>query len=223
MIFLLLIVALAGPAPGRQRPDPALLLRPDAPEVNERAPDRFGVRLYTTKGVVLIDVHRDWSPRGADRFYNLVRRGYYDGVRFHRVTAGRWVQWGINGDPRVANAWREAAIPDDPRVVSNTRGTIAFAFKDPNGRTTQVFVNLRDNSETHDAEPFTPFGVVVEGMNVLDALYSGYGEEAGSGIRSGRQGPLFAEGNAYLEREFPKLDYIVTATVEAQVRDLGHR
>ena len=219
LVLLALIVALAGPATGRQRPDADLLLRPGASELNERAPGRFVVRLDTSKGIVLIDVHREWSPHGADRFFNLVRSGYYDGVRFHRVTAGRWVQWGISGDPRISNAWREATIPDDPQRASNTRGTIAFAFKDPNGRTTQVFVNLRDNSETHDAEPFTPFGVVVEGLDVLDALYSGYGEEAGSGIRSGRQGPLFAEGNAYLEREFPKLDYIV----KAQVEDLGHR
>jgi len=214
MIWLLaLLVALAGPAAGRQRPDPALLLHPDAPELNQRAPDRFGVRLETSKGVVLIEIHRDWSPHGADRFYNLVRHGYYDAVRFHRVTAGRWVQFGINGDPRISGRWREATIPDDPRRVSNTRGTVAFAFKDPNGRTTQVFVNVRDNAETHDPEPFTPFGRVIEGMDVVDSLYDGYGEEAGSGIRSGRQGPLFEEGNAYLEREFPKLDYIVRATV----------
>jgi len=213
LVLLALIVALAGPAAGRQRLDPALLLHPDASELNRRAPERFGARLETSRGIVLIDVHRDWSPHGADRFYNLVRSGYDDGVRFHRVTAGRWVQWGINGDPRISNAWREATITDDPRTVSNTRDTVAFAFKVPNGRTTQVFINLRDNSETHDTEPFTPLGEVVEGLDVVDALYSGYGEEAGSGIRSGRQGPLFAEGNAYLEREFPKLDYIVRATI----------
>jgi homoserine O-acetyltransferase len=181
--------------------------------MNREAPARFRVRLETTKGEVEIEVRRDWAPRGADRLYNLVRHGYYDGVRFHRVIAGRWAQFGINGDPRISGIWRERAIPDDPFVQSNRRGTIAFAFAVKDGRTTQVFINLRDNSETHDREPFVPFGKVVSGMDVVDSLYSGYGETAGGGIRGGNQAPLFERGNSYLEENYPRLDYILRATV----------
>jgi peptidyl-prolyl cis-trans isomerase A (cyclophilin A) len=191
------------------------LPHPDAPEMHQRAPDDFRVRLDTSKGIVVIEVHRTWAPNGADRFYNLVRHGFYDNARFFRIRAGVFAQFGINGDPTVASVWRNATIPDDPwRGVSNTRGTIAYAFKDPNGRTTQVFINLRDNSADDDKEPFVPFGRVVEGMDVVDAMYSAYGERAGGGIRAGKQDPVFAGGNAYFEREFPKLDYIVRATVE---------
>ncbi|HWK11264.1 MAG TPA: peptidylprolyl isomerase [Vicinamibacterales bacterium] len=199
------------------QPSASALLHPDAPEMHRRAPDEYGVRLETSKGVVAIEVHRAWAPNGADRFYNLVRAGFYDGTRFFRIRAGVFAQFGINGDPAVASAWRNATIPDDPwHGVSNQRGTIAYAFRDPDGRTTQVFINLKDNSATHDAEPFVPFGRVVEGMDVVDALYSGYGERAGGGIRAGKQDPVFEGGNAYLEREFPKLDYIVRATVIEQ-------
>lgn len=209
---LLLALAVLGAAAQTAGPR-ALLLDPDAPEMNRRAPDRFHVRLDTTKGAILLEVRRDWAPRGADRFYNLARAGYYDDTRFFRVVAGRWAQFGINGDPRVSTLWRTRTIPDDPPRESNVRGTIAFAFAQPNGRTTQVFINLADNSATHDREPFVPFGRVIEGMEVADALYAGYGEAAGSGIRSGRQGPLFEEGNAYLDREFPHLDRLVRAEV----------
>ena len=172
------------------------LLDPDAPVVNRRAPEDFRVRMDTSKGAMVIEVHRDWSPHGADRFYNLVRAGYYDDSYFFRVIRGRWAQFGINGDTNVPAAWRTRTFPDDPRKVSNTRGTIAFAFAVPNGRTTEVFINLRDNSSTHDAEPFVPFGEVVEGMDVVDALNTEYGESSGGGIRAGKQGPLFALGNA---------------------------
>lgn len=189
------------------------LRKPDSPEMNRRAPDVYGVRLETSKGIILVEIHRDWSPRGADRFYNLVRAGYYDDMRIHRVIAGRWAQFGIHGDPGIAKLWRTKTIADEPRVASNVRGTIAYAFAAPNGRTTQVFINLADNHVTHDAEPFVPFGQVVEGMDVADALYSGYGETSGSGIRSGKQGPLFDGGNAYLDRDFPLLDRILRATV----------
>jgi homoserine O-acetyltransferase len=179
-------------------------------------PDLFKARLETSKGVVAFEIHRDWSPRGVDRFYTLVRSGYYDGVRFHRVVKDRWAQFGVNGDPKLSNVWRTRTIPDDPRVESNARATIAFAFAVPNGRTTQVFINLRDNSETHDKEPFVPFGRVIEGMDAIDRLYSDYGEASGGGIRAGRQGPLFEGGNAYLEREFPRLDFIVRASVSGR-------
>ena len=192
---------------------PSLLLTPDAPEMNRRAPERFNVRVETSKGVILIEVHRDWAPNGADRFYNLVRAGYYNQVRFHRVIEGRWAQFGINGDPKISNVWRARTIPDDPRRESNVRGTVAYAFAVANGRTTQIFINLRDNSATHDAEPFAPFGRVAEGMDVVDKLNAEYGESAGGGIRAGKQGPLFEGGVDYLKRNFPRLDYIVRATV----------
>jgi homoserine O-acetyltransferase len=196
-----------------QQPDPALR-HPDSPAMHERAPDTFQVKFETSKGTVAIEVHRDWAPHGADRFFNLVRHGYYDGARFFRIRPGTWVQFGISGDPEIASLWRTQTIPDDPwHGISNERGTIAYAFKDPNGRTTQVFINLKDNSATHDKEPFVPFGRVVEGMDVLDALYAEYGEKAGGGIRAGKQDPVFEGGNAYLQREFPKLDYIVRATI----------
>jgi cyclophilin family peptidyl-prolyl cis-trans isomerase len=192
---------------------PARLLNPDHPEMNRRAPERFQVRLETNKGVILIEVQRDWAPRGADRFYNLVRAGYYDQVRFHRVIKDKWAQFGINGDPKVSQVWRTRTITDDPRRTSNQRGTLAYAFAVPNGRTTQIFINLRDNSATHDAEPFAPFGRIIEGLEVADALNAEYGETAGGGIRAGKQGPLFESGNAYLERNFPRLDYIIRATL----------
>jgi cyclophilin family peptidyl-prolyl cis-trans isomerase len=177
------------------------------------APDISRVRLATSQGVILIELHRDWSPHGVDRFYHLVRAGYYDDARFFRVIKDRWAQFGINGDPAVAKAWRTETIPDDPRSESNTRGTVAFAFAVPNGRTTQVFINLRDNSATHDVEPFVPIGRVIEGMEVADRLYSGYGEKSGSGIRAGKQDALFEQGNAYLQQNFPLLDWIRKATI----------
>jgi cyclophilin family peptidyl-prolyl cis-trans isomerase len=189
------------------------LLRPDSPEMKREAPASFRVLLETTKGRIEIAVRREWAPRGADRFYNLVRHGYYDEVRFHRVVAGRWAQFGINGDPRISTIWRERPIEDDPFVQSNDRGTIAYAFAVPDGRTTQVFFNLRDNSETHDREPFVPFGRVVSGMEVVDSLYNDYGETSGGGIRAGRQAPLFEKGNAYLDENFPRLDHILRATI----------
>jgi cyclophilin family peptidyl-prolyl cis-trans isomerase len=182
--------------------------------MNRRAPDVFRVRLDTTRGAIVIEAHRAWAPLGADRFYNLVAAGYYDGSRFFRVIAGKWAQFGINGDPRVSAIWRDRTIPDDPRVETNARGTVAFAFAVPNGRTTQVFINLRDNAETHDKEPFAPFGRVVEGMEAADALNAEYGENSGSGIRAGKQGPLFEGGNRYLDAHFPRLDRIRRASIE---------
>ena len=189
------------------------LLNPDAPQMNVRAPAQFKVRLETSKGNIIVQVYRDWSPHGGDHFYNLVRAGYYDRSRFYRVIKDRWAQFGINGDPKVANLWAALTIPDDPRRVSNTRGTVAYAFAVSNGRTTQVFINTRDNSATHDIEPFVPFARVIQGMDVVDSLYSGYGEMSGGGIRAGKQAPLFAEGNVFLDRQFPLLDRILRALV----------
>ena len=168
------------------------------------------VRLETTKGAIVIAVHRDWAPRGADRFHELVSAQYFDDSRFFRVVNGQWAQFGIAGDPAVATAWRTRAFPDDPRNQSNTRGRVAFAFAVPNGRTAQVYISLRDNSY-QDEQGFVPFGEVVEGMDVADALNGEYGETAGGGIRAGRQQPLFDGGNAFLDREFPRLDRLLHA------------
>ena len=179
----------------------------------QTAPEISRVRLDTSQGAIVIELHREWAPKGVDRFYNLVRAGYYDDARFFRVIAGRWAQFGINGDPAIAKEWRTKTIPDDPRRQSNTRGMVAFAFAVPNGRTTQVFIELRDNSTTHDAEPFVPIGRVIEGMDVADRLYSGYGETSGGGIRAGKQDALFNGGNAFLQENFPKLDWIRKAAI----------
>lgn len=189
-----------------------LLLTPDAPEFSQPAPARSVVRLETSKGVIDIEVTREWAPRGADRFVALARHGYYDDARFFRITPGRWAQFGINGNPAVAKAWRTRTIPDDPFKQSNVRGTVTFAFGVPNGRTTQIFINLRDNSPTHDKEPFTPFGKVIRGMDVVDALNDEYAEGPG-GIRAGKQDAFFEGGNTWLATHFPRLDFVHRAIV----------
>ena len=213
-LSILAVLTCALVAASSQKPNRAALLTPDSPEVNRRAPAISRVRLETTKGIIRLEMRREWAPRGVDRFYNLVRNGFYDNAAVFRIRAGLWAQFGINGDPKVAELWRARTIPDDPRVLSNVRGTVAFAFKDPNGRTTQVFINLRDNSASHDKEPFAPIAKVIEGMEVADGLYSDYGEQSGGGIRGGKQDPLFTGGNEYLKRNFPRLDYIIKATIE---------
>lgn len=186
-----------------------------AAAADARAPERFRVRLDTTRGPIVIECTRAWAPLGVDRFYTLVRERYYDDSALFRVVKGKWAQFGIHGTPAVAQSWRSRTIPDDPFVgQSNVKGTVAFAYATPNGRTTQVFFNLVDNSVTHDKEPFVVFGRVVEGLDVMDRLYDGYGESALGGIRAGKQEPLFTQGNAYLKARFPKLDYIRRASVE---------
>lgn len=213
---LLTMVAVLAFGAGGSGGDESPLLNPGGSAMNAQAPAAFKVKLETTRGDVVIEIQRAWAPRGADRFFNLVRAGYYNDVRITRVVVPKWAQFGINGDPKIAKLWRDQPIPDEPRVLANERGTVAFAFAVPNGRTTQVFINLRDNRETHDKEPFVPFGRVVSGMDVVDAWYSGYGEDAGSGIRSGKQAPIFEGGNAYLDSAFPKLDSIRRAVVMAR-------
>jgi cyclophilin family peptidyl-prolyl cis-trans isomerase len=174
--------------------------------------DSYRVRLETSRGAIVIAVHRDWAPKGADRFRELVTAQYFDNSRFFRVVKGQWAQFGINGDPAIAKQWRTRTIPDDPNRQSVTRGRVAFAFKDPGGRTTQVYISLRDNSY-QDVQGFAPFGEVVEGMDVADALNSEYGETSGGGIRAGKQDPLFDGGNRFLDREFPRLDRLLHAVV----------
>lgn len=185
------------------------------PAADRRAPETFRVRLVTSRGLIVVASTRAWAPRGVDRFYTLVTSGYFDDHAFFRVVRGKWAQFGISGTPALAQAWRSRALADDPFVgQSNVKGTLAFAFATPNGRTTQLFFNLADNSAAHDQEPFVVVGRIVEGLDVMDALHDGYGESALGGIRAGRQDPLFLQGNAYLRTAFPKLDYIRTATVE---------
>ena len=180
--------------------------------LNEQSPATYKVRFDTSKGTFVVEVHRDWAPSGADRFYNLVKNGFYDDTRFFRVINGFMVQFGINGDPRVAAPWRDAKIQDDAVKQSNKRGYITFATAGPNTRTSQVFINFADNSQL-DRQGFSPFGQVISGMNVVDTLFSDYGEGAPSG-RGPEQGRIQGEGNAYLKRDFPKLDYIKKATIE---------
>ena len=173
----------------------------------------YRVRLETTKGPLVIEVVPRWAPRAAERFRELVRIGYYDDSRFFRVTS-RWAQFGISGNPTLAQKWRDATFADEHSGDrrSNLRGTVAFAFAVPHGRGTQVFINLADNRGL-DAEGFVPFGRVVEGMKVADALYGGYGESSGGGIRGGKQQPLFAGGNAWLDAHFPLLDSLLRAWI----------
>lgn len=189
-----------------------MLLTPDA--LAATAPDVFQARFETSKGDFVIEVHRDWSPNGADRFYNLVSNGYYDDVRFFRVIDGFMAQFGIHGDSAVASAWREQRIDDDEVLQSNARGFISYAMGGPNTRTTQVFINFVDNSRL-DGMGFSPFGQVAEGMEVVDALYSGYGEGAPGGDGP-MQGLIQYRGNAYLNDDFPELDYVVRATIVSE-------
>ena len=176
-----------------------------------RSPNVFQVRVETTAGRFVIEVQRAWSPHGADRFYELVRDGYYDDSRFFRVVPGRWVQFGISGDPGTAAAWRDRTIPDDPLREPNAAGFVAFANTGPNTRSTEVYINTGDNTRNDKENGFAPFGQVVEGMDVVEKLYGGYGEHSGGGMRAGHQDAMFAGGNAYVDREYPKLDKLVRA------------
>jgi len=182
-------------------------------DLKEQAPATFKAKFDTSKGPVVITVHRDWAPIGADRFYNLVKNGFYDDARFFRVLDNFMAQVGINGNPAIQTNWKTATIQDDPVKQSNKRGFVTFAKSGaPNSRSTQIFINFKDNSSL-DKSGFAPFGEVTAGMDVVDKLYSGYGEGAPSG-RGPEQGKIQAEGNAYLNKDFPKLDYIKKATIE---------
>ncbi len=185
------------------------LRNPDA--LAERAPATFTANFDTSKGLFSIQVTRDWAPLGADRFYNLVKSGFFDDVRFFRVLEGFMAQFGIHGDPKVSAVWRERKIADDPVKSSNKRGYVTYAMAGPNTRTTQLFINFGDNARL-DPSGFSPFGQVVTGMDVVDKLYSGYGEGAPSG-GGPEQGRIQMEGNEYLKKEFPKLDSIKQATL----------
>ena len=209
-LVLLAPALLLGILAGSAFAQPSKLANPAA--LNEQSPATYKIRFDTSKGTFVVEVHRDWAPNGADRFYNLVKNGFYDETRFFRVVSGFMVQFGINGDPNVAARWRSATIKDDPVKQSNKRGTITFATAGPDTRTSQVFINFADNSPL-DRQGFSPFGQVTSGMSVVDALHSGYGEGAPSG-RGPEQGRIQGEGNAYLKKDFPNLDYVKKAIIE---------
>ena len=193
-------------------PDQTKKAEAPAAAKEERVPDVFQVNLDTSKGPVLIDVHRDWAPRGADHFYALVKTGFYDGNRFFRVVRFFVVQFGINGDPQLNRLWANANLPDDPVKQSNVKGTLTYAHLGPNSRSTQLFINLKDNKAL-DKQGFAPIGKVISGMDTVERFYGSYGEMAPRG-----QGPdpsqIEVQGNAYLADYFARLDYINKATIQ---------
>ena len=181
----------------------------DPARLNERAPDHFRARFDTSQGAIVIAVEREWAPLAADRFYNLVKNGFYDDSRFFRVLSGFMAQFGLHADPSVQSAWRTANLKDEPVKKSNTRGFVTFTRESsPNSIYTMVFINYKDNSYL-DADGFAPFGEVVSGMDVADRLYSGYGRQ---NVPDQRR--ILRDGNAYLLAEYPKLDFVKTATIE---------
>jgi peptidyl-prolyl cis-trans isomerase A (cyclophilin A) len=200
---LVAVAVAAAVAAGAAAASGPSLLHPAS--LHAKAPAVFRARFTTTKGPFVIIVHRAWAPRGADRFYNLVRDRFYDGQRLFRVIPGFVVQWGISGTPKIARAWQHATIKDDPVRHSNVRGTVDFADAGPNTRTTQVFVNLGANAQL-DGSGFAPFGAVTSGFATLKALYHGYGEGA-----SNAQAQITQQGEPFLRRHFPKLDRILKA------------
>lgn len=193
-----------GPGPHPSLMNPASL--------RAKAPDVFKAQFTTTKGDFVVEVHRDWSPNGADRFYNLVKNGFYDGAEFFRVVPNFMVQFGISGNPKIEAAWGHANLRDDPVKEGNKRGKITYAMAGPNTRTTQVFINFRDNSNL-DSQGFAAFGEVTEGMDVVDKLYSGYGDMQEMGGHGPSPGKIESEGNAYLDKNFSQLDKIKTAKI----------
>jgi len=204
LIVSVFIAAAANPAVAQAKMEK--LLNPA--QLTETAPDKFQVKFETSKGDFIVDITRAWSPNGADRFYNLVKNGYYDNCKFFRDIEGFMVQFGINGNPKLNAVWNRAQIKDDPVKQSNTKGYITFAKSSmPNSRTTQVFINFGDNSRL-DTDGFAPFGKVTKGMNIVESLYNKYGDKP-----SAAQGQIQTEGNAFLEKNFPNLDYIKTATI----------
>jgi peptidyl-prolyl cis-trans isomerase A (cyclophilin A) len=208
--LLALIVALAGcggsgGGGSSSSGPPKALLTPT--ELTKKAPQRFDCVFHTTAGDFTIGVHRAWAPHGADRFYNLCRNHFYDGAKIFRVVPGFVAQFGISAYPEVSQAWEQATIPDDAVVKENKRGAVSFAAAGPNTRTTQVFIDLGSNLQL-DSEQFAPFGAVTDGMSVVDKLYSGYGDRP-----TASQPQMFSEGNAYLDKQWPKLTAILSTKV----------
>ena len=206
-----LLGALTLGACNKKSAQPALVAAAGQSASEPEAPAQYHVRFETSRGPFVVEVNRAWAPRGADRLHNLVRLGYYDDSRFYRVVEGFMAQWGYHADPQVSKAWIDRVIPDDPITQSNRRGFVSFATRGPNTRSTQLFVNYADNAYL-DQYGFAPVGRVVQGMEVVDSLYSEYGEGAPDG-RGPDQERILGEGNAYLTREFPRLDYIRSARI----------
>jgi peptidyl-prolyl cis-trans isomerase A (cyclophilin A) len=200
---LLFMIAPATLTAQTGEPNRAKLLNPAL--LNETAPEKFQAKFDTSQGEFIIEVTRAWAPKGADRFYNLVKNGFFTDTRFFRTISNFMVQFGLSGNPKINTAWRPARIQDDPVKESNTRGYVTYAMGGPNTRTTQIFINYKNNARL-DRDGFSPFGKVIQGMEVVDALYSGYGDNPD-------QGMIQTVGNAYLQKEFPKLDFIKTATI----------
>jgi cyclophilin family peptidyl-prolyl cis-trans isomerase len=196
----------SGQAPAPARP----LLDPHHELWSRRSPEVFRARFETSQGVFVVEAHREGAPHGVDRFYGLVASGFFDDSRFFRVVAGFIAQFGIPGDPAVTAVWKDRTFPDDPVRQTNVRGTIAYAMTGPDTRSTQLYINLVDNTRL-DAQGFAPIGRVIEGMDVVERFYAGYGESAGGGLRGGKQGKILADGNAYLDAAFPKLDRLLRA------------
>ena len=210
ILLATVVSALVSCGKREQQPEQAsvrVLPEPGAAEIQSAAPATYRARFETSAGAFVVEVTRAWAPTGADRLYNLVRFGFYDGGRFFRVLPGFVVQFGLSPDPAVSARWRPATIPDDPVTQRNTRGTLTFATAGPNTRTTQLFINYGDNSRL-DAMGFAPVGQVVEGMDVVDRIFGGYGEEPD-------QQQIETRGNAYLASQFPRLDTIARATIVA--------
>ena len=193
---------------GPKEGDMEILMNPAGAEMTKEAPATFRARFETTKGTFVVEVERRLAPRGADRFYNLVRHGYYNGNKLFRVMPGFVVQWGMSGDPALNKVWNTARIPDDPVMASNEPGTITFAMAGPNTRTTQLFVNYENNAGL-DGKGFSPFGRVVEGMEVVESFNAEYGSTPAS-----NQQHIGEQGDAFLEKNFPNLDAILSATIE---------
>jgi len=214
VLSLLLLVAACGRSEdAAPLDDTSPLMSPASDAMNQTAPEVFRARFETSKGDFVIEVQREWAPRGADRFYNLVTNGFFEGVHFFRVIDGFMAQFGIHGDPAVSARWRQARITDDPVTKSNLRAAVTFAMTgQPNSRTTQLFINLADNTNL-DGMGFAPFGLVVEGMDIVNQLYSGYGEGAPSG-NGPDQNRIQTEGSQYLTSDFPELDSVVRAMIE---------
>ena len=197
-------VAAAALAQGGAEGSKEMLKTPSA--LTEQAPATYKAKFDTSKGPFVIEVHRAWAPKGADRFYNLVKNGFFDDTRFFRVVPDFMVQFGIHGDPAIQKNWANANIQDDSKNQSNKKGFVTFATRGPNTRTTQIFINYKDNGFL-DSQGFTPFGQVVTGMEVVEKINNQYGEKP-------NQGSIQSEGNAYLNKDFPKLDFVKKATIE---------
>ena len=207
LVGVAMAVASVCGAPGAVAQDAASKLQ-DPSQLTEQAPEVFRARFETSKGPFVIEAHREWAPLAADRFYNLVKNGFYDGTRFFRVLDGFMAQFGLNGNPAIQRAWQSANLRDEPVKQSNTRGFVTFTRENaPNSRYTMIFINYGDNSYL-DKEGFPPFGRVVEGMENVDKLYAGYGRQ-----NQPDQRRILREGNEYLSAEYPMLDFVQSATI----------